>query len=121
MVIAKLPGFTAEASLRPIAAHYHGRRAAPTDATVTPAAQHDWTQLLVSTRFRQPVEEFNCPFGTRPTYVEQERRTIWCEAWGYVCCDEQGKRYWKKVRYECGWEFVAPHWECRLPPIRVLS
>ena len=121
MVIAKLPGFTAEASLRSIAAHHLGRRAVHTDAKVIPAAQRDWTQLLGSSSFRQPVSEFNCPFGTRPTYVEGERRTIWCEAWALVCCDEQGKRYWKQVRWECGWEFVSAHWECQRPPFRVVS
>ena len=121
MANAKLPGFTAEASLRSIGANHRRRGAAPTDATVTPAAQRDWTSLLMASRFRQPVEEFNCPFGTRLTYVEGGSRTIWCEASAWVCCDEQGKRYWKTVRYPCGWEFVPARWECQEPQLRVVS
>jgi hypothetical protein len=113
----RAPGFTAEASLA-------GRRSIvpsrpspdPSERGVRPA-QSNLLGLRGGPRY--VVEDSACPPGQRLVFVQGSKKEKLCEVRRLVYDLARMQWVWGTTRVRCGWEFVAPHWECQLPTFTV--
>ena len=112
MTNSTLPGFTAQASLHPSAAHHHARGAAPVDAAVSPA-QLDWTSILKEGYAERVEFGIPCPSGQVGEFVEGGSTPRYCTVKQLVYSYADRRFIEVTSEYQCGWDFVLPHWECR--------
>jgi hypothetical protein len=116
-----LPGFTAEASVPQSTARHRAPRAAPVDAAVTPA-QLDWSSLLKEGYHKRRVPaDIDCPPGQAPTFVEGGSIPKYCSVTQVVYSYAERRFIEVTSEYQCGWTFVAPHWECQERRLRVFG
>ena len=111
------PGYRATASLYPRPDHVAIREVNHVESRVVPAQGRS---LTVSRGPWFGVVD-DCPRGERLVYVPEETVEKICTGTRPVY--DQGLMMWTQVefRYVCGYEFVAAHWECHPPTLRVIT